>query len=86
MDFATAWASLSIGDTVTISNGQPHPGSKPDSLSTRIWASHNFTGELVAKLAGERRSLCFNLPPNAAGNVVGYAIAEDSPHEFALAD
>lgn len=86
MDFATAWATLAIGDVVAVSNGQPHPGSKPASLSARIWASHNFTGTLAEKIDGDRQGLRFELPPTEGGSVIGFVVAADVPHEFALAD
>lgn len=82
MDFDTAWASLTIGDTVTVSNSDPEPMARPDSMAMKVWRSHNFTGALVEKIDGAPRLLRFDLPADAQANVIGFAIAEDVPHDF----
>lgn len=48
MDFATAWTRLTVGEMVTVRDGQIEP-QVTDSLEWKVWASRNFTGELMAK-------------------------------------
>lgn len=85
MGFNMAWASLAIGDTVAVSNGEREPNADPTSLAHRVWRSHNFSGELVDKLDGAHRALCFDLPADADGNVIGYTVEEAVAHTFTLA-
>lgn len=85
MNFSEAWDTLSAGDSVAVSNGDPPPQALADSIPMRVWRSHNFTGTLVEKIDGSPRLLRFNLPLNAEGNTIGFSVAEDVPHAFALA-
>lgn len=82
MDFAEAWDALSIGDTVTVSDGTPPPSANTDGWPYRCWRSHNFTGTLVAKNDGPPRSLQIELPPDDAGSVIGYQVVECIAHSF----
>lgn len=82
MDFAAAWNALAIGDTAAVSNGAAHPGGLETGLAARAWRSHNFTARLAEKAAGAPRRMRFDLPPDRAGNVIGYWIAEGGGHGF----
>jgi hypothetical protein len=86
MDFAQAWSALAVGDTAAVSNGAPRPGGLDASLAARIWRSHNFTAALAEKAEGTPRRMRFQLAPDAAGNAIGYWIAEDGGHAFVAVD
>lgn len=83
MDFATAWDTLAIGATVTVSDGTAPPSTNTDGVPYKAWRSHNFTGTLAAKVPGDFRGMRFDLPPTENGSVVGYIITEAAEHSFA---
>lgn len=92
MDFAGAWDALSVGDSVTVSDGTPPPSANVDGWPYKCWRSHNFTGTLVEKIdpesapGGPPRSMRFELAPNEDGNVIGYQVVEGVGHSFTLGE
>lgn len=88
MDFATAWDALEIGALVKVRDGRgaEGAGSPPPSANTtghayRLWASHNFTGDLIEKIGGDFRAMRFGLD-NDLGNRIGYTVQEGWGHRF----
>lgn len=84
LSFSAAFATLSIGAHVTVSNGLPEP-TKVGGGPWRVWRSHNFTGELVEKIDESPRRMVFQLPKEG-GALVSYTIVEGLGHGFEVAE
>lgn len=86
MNFAAAWSASTVGDYLSISNGQPMP-SVVGGFPWRLWRSHNFVGRLVEKGAGPagQRMMLLELAPHA-GAKIAYSVHETAGHTFAPSD
>ena len=83
-DFAAAWANLSTGDYVSISDGNDETSVRGGTLWWG-WRSHNFVGQFKGRVEGTRRKLLFQLPRQANADVV-FEIVESYPHTFEMSD
>ena len=82
MSFGAAFATLTIGQTATVANGNPEP-TKVGGVPWRIWRSHNFTGQLVEKIEGVPRRMVFRLPEDG-GAQTSYTIVDGLGHSFTV--
>lgn len=83
--FSEVWDSASIGDTITVSNGDFEPVS-PTSRLHKIWRSNNFTGELVEKIAAsETPPRPRRLRITYGSTSVAYDVPESGGHTFTIA-
>lgn len=80
MSFGSAFATLSVGDSASVSNGLPEP-SKVGGTPWKAWRSHNFTGQLVEKIEEAPRRMVFRLAQEGDARV-SYTIIEGLGHSF----
>lgn len=80
MDFAAAWTTLSVGEDVIVTDGRPEP-EMAGSLDWKVWASHNFTGELMEKMDGPPRKLRFRRVVGDSA-ILSYETGEDMSYSF----
>lgn len=87
MTFDDVFAETPIGAVLAVSNGQPKPPAK-QALKLKVWASHNFSGPLQAKLgATDERPRRLKIGAvDEPGLSVSFEIAEGLGHSFTLLD
>lgn len=88
MNFAELWDSAEVGATVKVRNDMPPPSANTEGEPYRAWRSHNFEGELEAKIDRDGwRFMRFKVDNTTTAievDYLAYEVSEAVPHQFEL--